>query len=167
VVTLLFYYIFRPVNVGPDIPERDETAAMISKETRVRKIVKLSSLDVEHGLAIGARHEKGEAASVPGFWAGNLTTAGGETIHVNAQLAQGRASSDGSFGLAGAVTFDDVCFKLGTITPGTLPSASFIMGRSVVLDIKTDHGTLAFLGTCCAGSRQFQRDGLHDTLFSN
>jgi len=28
----------------------------------VRKIVKLSSLDVEHGLAIGAWHEKGEAA---------------------------------------------------------------------------------------------------------
>jgi uncharacterized protein YbjT (DUF2867 family) len=50
------------VNVGPAIPERDEAAAMISKEVRVRKIVKLSSLDVEHGLAIGAWHEKGEAA---------------------------------------------------------------------------------------------------------
>src|SRR6202042_1882772 len=50
------------VNVGPAIPERDKTAAMISKELGVRKIVKLSSLDVEHGLAIGAWHEKGEAA---------------------------------------------------------------------------------------------------------
>jgi uncharacterized protein YbjT (DUF2867 family) len=50
------------VNVGPAIPERDKTAAMISKEVGVRKIVKLSSLDVEHGLAIGAWHEKGEAA---------------------------------------------------------------------------------------------------------
>jgi (4-alkanoyl-5-oxo-2,5-dihydrofuran-3-yl)methyl phosphate reductase len=50
------------VNVGPEIPERDKTAAMISKEVGVRKIVKLSSLDVEHGLAIGAWHEKGEAA---------------------------------------------------------------------------------------------------------
>jgi uncharacterized protein YbjT (DUF2867 family) len=50
------------VNVGPAIPERDEAAAMISKELGVRKIVKLSSLDVEHGLAIGAWHEKGEAA---------------------------------------------------------------------------------------------------------
>jgi uncharacterized protein YbjT (DUF2867 family) len=50
------------VNVGPAIPERDKTAAMISKEVGVRKIVKLSSLDVEHGLVIGAWHEKGEAA---------------------------------------------------------------------------------------------------------
>jgi len=50
------------VNVGPAIPERDKAAAMISKEVGVRKIVKLSSLDVEHGLAIGAWHEKGEAA---------------------------------------------------------------------------------------------------------
>jgi uncharacterized protein YbjT (DUF2867 family) len=50
------------VNVGPAIPERDKMAAMISKEAGGRKIVKLSSLDVEHGLAIGAWHEKGEAA---------------------------------------------------------------------------------------------------------
>jgi len=50
------------VNVGPEIPQRDEAVAMISKESRVRKMVKLSSLDVEHGLAIGAWHEKGEAA---------------------------------------------------------------------------------------------------------
>ena len=50
------------VNVGPEIPERDKTAAGISKEAGVQRIVKLSSLDVEHGLAIGAWHEKGEAA---------------------------------------------------------------------------------------------------------
>lgn len=50
------------VNVGPDIPQRDRLAATISRERGVRKIVKLSSLDVEQGLAIGAWHEKGEAA---------------------------------------------------------------------------------------------------------
>jgi uncharacterized protein YbjT (DUF2867 family) len=50
------------LNVGPEIPERDKVAAVIAKELGVRKIVKLSSLDVEHGLAIGAWHEKGEAA---------------------------------------------------------------------------------------------------------
>jgi uncharacterized protein YbjT (DUF2867 family) len=50
------------VNVGPAIPERDKAAAMICKEVGVRRIIKLSSLDVEHGLAIGAWHEKGEAA---------------------------------------------------------------------------------------------------------
>jgi uncharacterized protein YbjT (DUF2867 family) len=50
------------VNVGPQIPDRDKAAARISQEAGVRKIVKLSSLDVEHGLALGAWHEKGEAA---------------------------------------------------------------------------------------------------------
>ena len=50
------------VNIGPAIPERDKAAAMICKDLGVQKIVKLSSLDVERGLAIGAWHEKGEAA---------------------------------------------------------------------------------------------------------
>jgi len=49
------------VNSGPEIPQRDEAAATIAREEGVRRIVKLSSLDVEHGLAIGAWHEKGEA----------------------------------------------------------------------------------------------------------
>jgi uncharacterized protein YbjT (DUF2867 family) len=50
------------VNVGPEIPQRDAAAASLAKEAGIKKIVKLSSLDVEHGLAIGAWHEKGEAA---------------------------------------------------------------------------------------------------------
>jgi (4-alkanoyl-5-oxo-2,5-dihydrofuran-3-yl)methyl phosphate reductase len=50
------------VNVGPGIPQLDEAAATIAREEGVRRIVKLSSLDVEQGLAIGAWHEKGEAA---------------------------------------------------------------------------------------------------------
>ncbi|MFY9852472.1 MAG: NAD(P)H-binding protein [Terracidiphilus sp.] len=50
------------VNVGPEIPVRDWNAARIAKEEQVGRIIKLSSLDVEQGLAIGAWHEKGEAA---------------------------------------------------------------------------------------------------------
>jgi (4-alkanoyl-5-oxo-2,5-dihydrofuran-3-yl)methyl phosphate reductase len=50
------------VNVGPEIPRRDESVAVLAKEEGVTRIIKLSSLDVEHGLAIGAWHEKGEAA---------------------------------------------------------------------------------------------------------
>jgi uncharacterized protein YbjT (DUF2867 family) len=50
------------VNVGPEIPRRDGAAAVLAKEEGVKRILKLSSLDVEHGLAIGAWHEKGEAA---------------------------------------------------------------------------------------------------------
>jgi uncharacterized protein YbjT (DUF2867 family) len=50
------------VNVGPEIPQRDEIAAVLAKQAGVKRLVKLSSLDVEHGLAIGAWHEQGEAA---------------------------------------------------------------------------------------------------------
>jgi len=50
------------VNVGPEIPERDRVAAELAREAGIRKIVKLSSLDVEQGLAIGAWHEQGETA---------------------------------------------------------------------------------------------------------
>jgi uncharacterized protein YbjT (DUF2867 family) len=50
------------VNVGPEIPRRDEMAASLAKQVGVKKLVKLSSLDVEQGLAIGAWHEKGESA---------------------------------------------------------------------------------------------------------
>ena len=50
------------VNTGPDIPARDEAAATAAKAAGVKHLVKLSSLDVEQGLAIGAWHERGEAA---------------------------------------------------------------------------------------------------------
>jgi (4-alkanoyl-5-oxo-2,5-dihydrofuran-3-yl)methyl phosphate reductase len=50
------------VNVGPEIAQRDQSAAAIARAEGIRRIVKLSSLDVEQGLAIGAWHEKGEAA---------------------------------------------------------------------------------------------------------
>ena len=50
------------VNSGPHIPARDEAAANAAKAAGVKHVVKLSSLDVEQGLAIGAWHERGEAA---------------------------------------------------------------------------------------------------------
>jgi uncharacterized protein YbjT (DUF2867 family) len=50
------------LNSGPDIPKRDEIAAVAAKDAGVRHIVKLSSMDVQQGLAIGAWHERGEAA---------------------------------------------------------------------------------------------------------
>jgi uncharacterized protein YbjT (DUF2867 family) len=50
------------VNSGPRIPARDELAATVAKAAGVRHLVKLSSMDVKHGLAIGAWHEGGEAA---------------------------------------------------------------------------------------------------------
>jgi uncharacterized protein YbjT (DUF2867 family) len=50
------------VNTGPQIPALDEAAAKVAKAAGVRHLVKLSSMDVEQGLAIGAWHERGEAA---------------------------------------------------------------------------------------------------------
>jgi uncharacterized protein YbjT (DUF2867 family) len=50
------------VNSGPRIPVLDELAAKAAKAANVKYLVKLSSLDVEQSLAIGAWHEKGEAA---------------------------------------------------------------------------------------------------------
>jgi (4-alkanoyl-5-oxo-2,5-dihydrofuran-3-yl)methyl phosphate reductase len=50
------------VNSGPEIPARDTMAAAVAKANGVKHLVKLSSLDVRQGLAIGAWHEKGEAA---------------------------------------------------------------------------------------------------------
>jgi uncharacterized protein YbjT (DUF2867 family) len=50
------------LNSGPLIPELDLMAATAAKSAGVGHIVKLSSIDVEQSLAIGAWHEKGEAA---------------------------------------------------------------------------------------------------------
>lgn len=50
------------VNSGPQIPARDEAAAKAARTAGIQHLVKLSSMDVQHGLAIGAWHEQGEAA---------------------------------------------------------------------------------------------------------
>jgi len=50
------------LNSGPEIPVQDALAATAAKAAGVTHIVKLSSIDVEQSLAIGAWHEKGEAA---------------------------------------------------------------------------------------------------------
>lgn len=50
------------VNTGPQIPVRDKSTAKAAIAAGVKHLVKLSSIDVEQGLAIGAWHERGEAA---------------------------------------------------------------------------------------------------------
>jgi uncharacterized protein YbjT (DUF2867 family) len=49
------------VNTGPEIPQRDEAAAYLAKAAGVKRLVKLSSMDAQYDLAIGAWHERGEA----------------------------------------------------------------------------------------------------------
>jgi len=79
---------------------------------------------------------------------GTFTTSKDETFDVTGDEAQSSTpSAAGSFGITGTVTFGTSCFSSGTITPGTFPSASFIIGTSVALGIATDNGTVTFLGT--------------------
>ncbi len=79
---------------------------------------------------------------------GTFTTSRGETFDMAGDEAQyGTPSTEGSFGITGTVTFRTSCFSSGTITPGTFPSGSFIIGTSVALEIETDNGTVTFLGT--------------------
>ena len=85
---------------------------------------------------------------ISGVWYGNLTTAGGADIHWGTdQLGQVGASLEGSFGLTGDFNFDGACFSSGKLTPGTFPTPSFILGTSVALNIPTDNGIIAFVGT--------------------
>ena len=105
---------------------------------------------IEGGCASG---EQGNVTGysvdgIKGVWYGNLTTAGGADIHWGTnQLGQVSASSEGSFGLTGDFNFDGACFNSGKLTPGTFPTPSFILGTSVSLDLPTDNGTIAFVGT--------------------
>jgi hypothetical protein len=87
--------------------------------------------------------------SITGLLTGTFKTSGGETFNVDPDVTQlGSASSEGSFGVTGNAVFSNTsCFTSGTLTPGTFPSGSFIMGTSVALEIKTANGIVAFLGT--------------------
>jgi hypothetical protein len=79
---------------------------------------------------------------------GTFTATGGETFDVTCDMGQNAASSDeGSFGITGTVTFTKACFSSGTITAGSFPSGSYIIGTSVAFVIETNNGTVAFLGT--------------------
>ena len=84
--------------------------------------------------------------SLARYWAGNLTTTGGQSIHWDTQLNQNGPASEGSFGLSGSFTLDN-CFASGTATGGTFPSASYILGTAVVLDINNGNSNLTFVGT--------------------
>jgi hypothetical protein len=72
-----------------------------------------------------------------------------------ATLEEGSPTPGGSSGITGTVTNSFVgasCYS-GTITPGTPPSPSFVMGDSVVLEIK-GNGTVVFRGTVSEDGRE-------------
>jgi hypothetical protein len=82
-----------------------------------------------------------------GFWAGNLTSATGDINRLTVTLAQGSATSEGTFGLTGPALFEvGTCFTSATIVSGTFPSGSYVLGNSVTLEIQTDNGVIVFVG---------------------
>jgi len=80
---------------------------------------------------------------------GTFTSSGQTQFDVVGDIAQsGTASSDGSYGITGTVTFNTPCFSVGTIRSGTMSSSgSYILGSTVALEVETDNGTVMFLGT--------------------
>ena len=98
--------------------------------------------DGDHGNITGTK-----VPYIANLLNGTFTDSAGETFDLAVNLAQhGDASSEGSFGISGTVSFTGSCLSLGTITPGTFPAGSFIMGASVAFKIETGNGTLNFLG---------------------
>jgi hypothetical protein len=85
--------------------------------------------------------------SITSTLSGTFTTSSQQTFDVTAQVTQGSASPEGSFGISGTVTFGNTCLSSGTITSGTFPSGSFMIGTAVVLRIETSNGIVTFTGT--------------------
>jgi hypothetical protein len=109
--------------------------------------------DGDQGNVAGTR-----VPSITGQLDGTFTSSGNETFDAVAQMTQGSASTEGSFGITGTVTFSASCLNSGTIKSGTFPSGSFIMGTSVALEIETDNGTVAFHGTANPATNEIRGD---------
>jgi hypothetical protein len=97
---------------------------------------------------------------INGTWKAIYDINGAHSIGV-ATMTQSSAGSEGSFGLTGTSGDESRCFA-GTITPGTFPSPSFIMGTSVAFEIKTSGGTVVFDGTMNQGGTEIL--GTYDVI---
>ena len=116
--------------------------------------VTTGSLSGSYNISGGCAN--GDLGTIAGFklpafsgrWRSGFQLNFDENSYGQAMVSQDSAGPEGSFGISGSV--DDSsnfsCFT-GTITSGTFPFPSFILGTSVNLEIKTDDGTLVFLGT--------------------
>jgi hypothetical protein len=91
--------------------------------------------------------------AIDGRWRFNLESRSEEMWIGSAMLTQDNASSEGSFGVSGTAEINLPCFS-GTITAGMFPNPSYIVGRSVVIEIETGEGTLVFHGTADQAGKQ-------------
>ena len=81
-------------------------------------------------------------------WGGLFTSSTLGKFNVSGDFGQNTtSSSDGSFGLTGTATFDSPCFSAATLSPGSFPSGSFILGTLLSIEIKTNNGTITLVGT--------------------
>ena len=81
-------------------------------------------------------------------WGGTFTSSAQKTFNVAGDFHQGTtASSEGSVQVIGTAAFDTPCFSAATLNPGSFPSGSFILGSLVSIEMKTNNGTVTFIGT--------------------
>ncbi len=101
--------------------------------------------------------DSGDQGSVTGLsfsvadadaWSGAFTSSAQKTFIVTGTFAQGTsASPEGSLGFTGTAAFDTPCFTAQTISAGSFPSGSFLLGTLFSLEIDTNNGTIDFVGT--------------------
>jgi hypothetical protein len=103
----------------------------------------------DHGTVEGSYVDNIGRQSDPTQLSGTFTNGSAQQIfHATGNIVQnGSVSGAGSFEFTGNATLDTPCLGAGTITAGTYPSGSFILGTAVRLEFDTANGTLTFLGT--------------------
>ena len=101
--------------------------------------------------AINGGCANGDQGNVTGFKVPDINGTWRAIYDVNgthdiglATMSQDTTGVQGSFGVGGSD--DSSCFA-GTITPGMFPTPSFIMGTSVVIEIRASGGSIIFDGT--------------------
>jgi uncharacterized protein YbjT (DUF2867 family) len=106
------------VNSGPDLAARDAAAARVARETGVRHLVKLSSLDVEQQVGTGVWHAQGELAireSGPAFTfirpSGFMSNALGWAHSINAHGVVRTSTGDGRIAMIDPDDIADVTTK--------------------------------------------------------
>jgi hypothetical protein len=156
----------RLITVGLTGPVMTDTASLISTTTLTStsvngQVVTLEGKFINGTFAgtytINGGCAAGDQGSITGVsinisdadaWGGIFTNSAQQTFKVAGDFGQSAiASSDGTFGITGTATFDTPCFNTKSLSSGSFPSGSFLLGTQVSLQIKTDNGTVAFLGT--------------------
>ena len=100
--------------------------------------------DGDHGNITGVAISIADADA----WGAAFTNSAQKTFKVTGDFHQSTTTSpEGSSQITGTAAFDTACFSASTLNPGSFPSGSFILGSVVSIEIKTNNGTVTFIGT--------------------